>query len=203
MVELLESEAAFPFPTGELQRLTQREWVLNRLPKGSVGAEIGVFRGHFSEKIIDIVRPEKLYLVDIWTKVGEFFGWSSPYTNSNSLPTLVARQEVEARVKRRGYSEKVQIVEEYSNIFLKNIPEKLDWVYLDTSHKFENTLNELRNCAAALKGDGHIVGDDFHASRDHPHYGVFRAVNFFVKESDFEFVAAGAGNQFCLRRTSN
>ena len=43
-----------------------REWLLKRLPKRSVCAEIGVYEGRFSELILRIARPRKLHLIDPW-----------------------------------------------------------------------------------------------------------------------------------------
>ena len=42
--------------------------------KGRVGAEISVFRSHFSEMICEILKPERLYLIYSWTLVGERIG---------------------------------------------------------------------------------------------------------------------------------
>jgi hypothetical protein len=43
-----------------------REVLLRRMPKQSVCAEIGVWKGDFSERIIRVVNPRKLYLIDPW-----------------------------------------------------------------------------------------------------------------------------------------
>jgi hypothetical protein len=43
-----------------------REEMLSRIPKFSVGAEIGVFNGAFSQCIIDLINPRSLFLVDIF-----------------------------------------------------------------------------------------------------------------------------------------
>ncbi len=40
--------------------------LLHSMPKQSVCAEIGVYKGDFSSRIIDIVNPTKLYLIDPW-----------------------------------------------------------------------------------------------------------------------------------------
>lgn len=45
---------------------TPREYLLARLPKRSVGAEIGVHEGRFSGEILRTVRPERLHLIDPW-----------------------------------------------------------------------------------------------------------------------------------------
>ena len=49
-----------------LKALTSREELLKLMPKGGVVAELGVDEGTFSEKIIHLSMPEKLYLVDVW-----------------------------------------------------------------------------------------------------------------------------------------
>ena len=43
-----------------------REKLLELLPKGGTVAELGVDNGDFSQKILSINQPEKLYLVDFW-----------------------------------------------------------------------------------------------------------------------------------------
>src|SRR5512141_3080259 len=48
-----------------------RRWLLEMLPKGSVGAEIGVWRGDFSALIIDVVRPHLLHLIDPWRSAAD------------------------------------------------------------------------------------------------------------------------------------
>ena len=44
----------------------QRIILLDYLPKKSIGCEIGVWKGEFSELILKIVQPQKLYLIDPW-----------------------------------------------------------------------------------------------------------------------------------------
>jgi len=45
---------------------TSRRLLLQRMPKRSVCAEVGVFGGDFSEHIIRIVKPKTLHLIDPW-----------------------------------------------------------------------------------------------------------------------------------------
>ena len=97
---LRDSHTRWPMPAGEMERLEKRRWVLELLPKGGVGVEIGVFRGHFSNLICQIAQPRKLYLVDPWTTLGETFGWGKAYTNFDTLPTRVAREDARAHVQR-------------------------------------------------------------------------------------------------------
>ena len=43
-----------------------RRFLLDMLPKHSVGAEIGVHIGDFSQQIIEVVFPKELHLIDPW-----------------------------------------------------------------------------------------------------------------------------------------
>jgi hypothetical protein len=47
-------------------RLDRRYFLLALMPKSSVCAEIGVHTWRFSEKILSVVRPRELHLIDPW-----------------------------------------------------------------------------------------------------------------------------------------
>ncbi|MCC0081289.1 MAG: class I SAM-dependent methyltransferase [Rhodobacter sp.] len=196
---LRESHARWPMPDGELERLGKRRWVLELLPKGGIGAEIGVFRGHFSNLICEIAQPKKLYLVDPWTTLGETFGWGKAYTNFDTLPTLVAREDARAHVQRHPGIDCV-IVESTYPACASQIVEPLDFAYLDASHKYAPTLAELRSIQKQLKPEGLIIGDDWDPRPDAPHHGVWRAIQDFIAESDWRLIKAGPGRQWALTR---
>jgi hypothetical protein len=198
-VELSRTQRRFPFPLGELKRTEERAWILRHAPKGGVGAEVGVFRGHFSEVILGALTPKKLYLIDPWEKQGKFFGWGGGYTNDMSLPTAVARRDAELRARKFPDTE-VVIVEDFFPACRDRILEPLDWIYIDSSHDFDQTLLELTQSAEIVKPGGLIMGDDFVPLATQAHQGVARAVNTFVSSQPFEFVAAGLHEQWCIRR---
>src|SRR5271169_4348460 len=43
-----------------------RDCILSRVPRQSVCAELGVYKGDFSQLILKTVEPKKLHLVDPW-----------------------------------------------------------------------------------------------------------------------------------------
>ena len=198
---LAEIEADFPFPQPQINRLDKRRWILNQISRipNSVGAEIGVFRGHFSELISTIVEPKKFYLVDPWEKIGETFGWGGAYTNNKTLPTKVAKEESVLRSTKNPDVE-VIVLEDYFPSSSLKFEEKLDWVYLDASHRYENTLEELHAIPEFLTQDGVILGDDWDPRPDAKHHAVFRAISDFCRATNWNIVAAGPGQQWCIRR---
>jgi SAM-dependent methyltransferase len=192
-------DESFPFPESERRRTKMRQWILQFGSLGEVGAEIGVFRGHYSEILLRTLRPRKMYLVDPWTMLGEFYGNWGPYTNEGTLPTSLAREDAQLRVQQFPNSETIFIEDKFPAC-LRLITEKLDWIYLDASHGYEATLKELEVIDEILAPGGIIFGDDWHSDRSHPHHGVFRGVNEFVGRSNYEVVAAGPALQWCIRR---
>lgn len=197
--ELADNHARFPFPRWALEGTAARRWILAGIPRGGVGAEIGVFRGHFSAVILETLAPRKFYMVDPWTTLGEFFPWANEYSNQGTLPTALARREAELRAAQFPGTESV-VVEAVFPDCIAQLTEPLDWIYIDSSHNYKDTLRELDAAASILKPDGIIIGDDFYPDRSSYHHGVFRAVNEFVKKSRYEFVAAGPNAQWRLRR---
>jgi hypothetical protein len=194
-----EIEARFPLPPGEYKRLKARRWIFERLPKGGVGAEIGVFRGHFSALICEHLTPQRFYLVDPWTLHGDLYNWGGAYFNHGTLPTAIAREQALARVAAFPAVEAV-MVEGFFPACAAQIPEKLDFAYLDASHRFEPTLAELHALSGMMKPGGIIFGDDWWPSTQAPHHAVFRAVQEFLRESDWEVRAAGPAGQYALGR---
>jgi len=135
----LSSLGELPYPDGEIQRLNYRKWILNYAKKEGIGAEVGVFRGHFAEILLKELKPKKLYLIDPWTKIGEKWGCgeNSPYTAYGKVTTKYAREDTKRRILPYIDECEIIIVEDFVENFI--FPEKLDWIYLDTSHTYDDT----------------------------------------------------------------
>lgn len=194
-----ETEARFPMPAGEISRLNARRWILNMVPQGGIGIEIGVFRGHFSSLICDTIRPRKFYLIDPWTKIGPTFGWGKAYTNFDTLTTAAAKAEAVARVALFPDVD-VVVIEDSFPACRAQITEPLDFAYLDASHKYGPTLHELTQLRTMMAPGGVILGDDWAPDPQNQHHGVFLAVQEFSRNSDWDIVAAGPGSQWALQR---
>lgn len=196
-----------PFPAGEVERLKVRAPILKHAKKRGRIAEIGVFRGHFSEVILERLQPAVFFMVDKWTMNGEHWSWGADteYMAFGELTTALARDDAARRAKKfEGRGIDILLVENASTAFaddLRQAGETLDAVYLDASHLYESTLRELAAFAKVLAPGGVIMGDDWRPDRTHRHHGVFKAVTEFVKSTDFEIVAADHAMQWCIRRT--
>ena len=180
--------------------LTRREELLHLLPKGGIGAEIGVADGDFSQAILDAAAPQELHLIDPWSHLEEGSDLlagaevlaSQAGATSEAVPEnpegakqydkVVARFNAEPRVQvRRQYSYK--IAPQYADGFF-------DFVYLDGNHTYEFVLRDLIDFSAKLKPGGLMFGHDYFedAFARQEHYGVIDAVSTFLKRSNFRFL---------------
>ena len=162
-----------------------RQGLLEFLPKDSIGAELGVEQGRFSELILSTVRPKKLYLIDSWIDVmtGKF---------RNQEETL--RQEKnynDVRKKFQKYLE-VEIIRESSvdasKLFENN---SLDWIYIDADHSYEGVSKDLIEWGEKIKLGGFMCGHDWTTKPKKKHgviFGVNRAVEEYVLKNKFEFI---------------
>jgi Methyltransferase domain len=181
----------------------ERADMLKRLlPRRSIGAELGVFRGEFSATIIRAIQPRELHLVDPWEVAygANYPNWGD-YTERGALTTSLAYAETVSRTHSAG-DIKVVIVKDYSLTWLPTTPDAyFDWIYIDSTHTYEDTSRELTICARKVKADGIICGHDFAIGRHEYHHGVFRAVTEFVRKGEFELIWAGPQQQWAVRRS--
>ena len=72
----MQSEIDYPIPQWVKDTLPKRRWILEYVKKNGKGAELGVFRGVFSEFLLTTVQPELYYMVDGWELLfGDTFAW--------------------------------------------------------------------------------------------------------------------------------
>ena len=149
-----------------------RSELLHEFPKGSTGAEIGVFCGDYCREILATVEPAALHLVDLFE--GRVTSGDKDGRHMRTVDMAVIRPELEA------LGEQVHTHAADSVEWLQAQPfASLDWVYIDTTHEYAHTLAELRAARLAVKPGGLICGHDL--SRAFP--GVFRAVAEFADET--------------------
>lgn len=154
-------------------------------------AEIGVAFGNFSQEILKICAPQKLYLIDCWDD--ERFGAGAACVRDKF------QQEIAEGV--------VEIKQGYSTDKLDEFWDgELDWTYIDTVHDYKTTKKELELCAEKVKDGGYICGHDYakynvYSRRD---YGVYDAVNEFAVNNGWEFIYLTMEKHglqsFCLKR---
>jgi hypothetical protein len=152
------------------------------MPTGAVCAEIGVYKGDFSRHILRVTRPRELHLIDGWWTLGEDFGpcW---YGSEEPVSTRWAYEDAKRAVE--GGPCTFHVGDDLE--ILASFPDRyFDWVYLDTSHQYEQTVNELALLRSKVKPSGIVAGDDWFEDPAHEYHGVCRAVREFCERHGLE-----------------
>lgn len=171
--------------------LPDRLHLLDRMPKCARVAELGVAFGDFSREILQRTEPRRLFLIDSWA--------SERYQ--------AGLQDIRERFAEEIESGRVIVKRALSADALREFaPGTLDWVYIDTNHTYETTLEELALCDSILGNEGRIAGHDFCTGNviDAIPYGVVEAVTKFCKDASWRFeyltVESRGHFSFCLKR---
>jgi Methyltransferase domain len=184
------------------RHFAERDVVLDHLPRGSVGVELGVWKGDFSARLLRVVKPAKLVLVDPW-RFEESSEYDRAWYGGRLAKSQTDMDAIYADVRRRFATDvasgRADIRRETSTEVAQSLDEaSIDWVYIDADHHYESVLSDLNNYAPKVKPGGLLAGDDYGAAgwwKD----GVTRAVDEFARSGPFG-VEAIYQRQFVLRK---
>jgi len=168
---------------------------LGQILKGElVGVEIGVDEGKNAEEMLKHLNLKKLYLIDSYKgymgKDGIFY--PDDYTDVPSefndpearkkypvTPKKEAKRIAHERLKE--FKDKIVWIEKFSDEAVNDIPNKLDFVYIDGNHNYEYVKDDIKNYWPKLRKGGILCGHDY---QDPRHPGVTKAVHEFIN-NDF------------------
>jgi len=185
---------------------TAREKLLHLMPKGGVVAEIGTFRGDFSQAIFDVVQPDQLHLIDPWVhQEGE--SYRPDESNVSDAEHGKNLDAVKARFADEIAAGRVVIHRKFSTDAAPDFADHtFDWVYVDGDHTYDAVLSDLRAFEGKIKPGGMILGHDYanYPGTEKLNYGVIEAVDAFVDDSGFEIllVTVEGHATFVLRDTT-
>ncbi len=179
----------------------RRRRLIDSLPKGAVCAEVGVWKGDFSARILEVARPSKLHLIDPWQAIGGE-GYEDARYGGGLDEGQAEMDAVHASVLERFAKEReegiVEVHRETSAAAAERFADgELDFVYIDGDHTHEFVKADLETYAPKVRPGGLLAGDDYGVEgwwED----GVTRAVDDFVAEGKAEVVSLDE-SQFVLR----
>lgn len=135
-MQLLDSRNQIPF-------------LLQLLNLNGVGVEVGVAYGDFSNIILQYSNLRKLYSVDPWSS-------NLPGFEDKEQAKLAHNKTIEKLAK---YGDRSVIIKaQIENI---KIVEQLDFIYIDSSHSYEDTKNQIAMLWPKLRVGGIIAGHDY------------------------------------------
>lgn len=189
-------------PTTTCLLTVGRTALLHHLPKGGRVAEIGVYKGKFSRKILWRARPSSLVLVDAWDTQVER-GHIPHIDEHDSQQFSALAKALPKKLKwynpfctitaHRSYS--VPAAERYQD-------GEFDWIYIDADHSYDGTSGDLDAWGPKVREDGVILGHDFTnqpSARD-ADFGVIEAVRDYVTENRYYmlFITMDYFPTFCI-----
>lgn len=159
-------------------------FVRETLPRGGIAAEIGVHKGFFTRVLLDIAAPARLHLIDPWYLVGREWTWGKGNRSTTEAVAGILRAYENELVRGQvvlNVADDLEILPTFPDGYF-------DWVYLDTSHRYEQTMKELHALRPKVKATGIIAGDDWRPDPTHMHHGACKAVREFVEQEPYELV---------------
>lgn len=142
--------------------------------RGSIGAELGVQTGRFSQFILTELRPSKFHLIDI--ALGQIL-----HNECTAIRPAIA-------------SGQVALHEGDSRTVLPRFEESsLDWIYVDGDHEYDVVRFDLAQAARVVKPGGLIVCNDYtqFSPIEGKPYGVQKAVNELCLRDGWELMGFG------------
>lgn len=178
------------------RREANRGRLLAQMPKGAVCAEIGVWEGKFSARILAETQAATLHLIDPWQYMPQFsdtgFG-----RKKNADLMEVKYQEV---VKAYGADPRVVIHRATSEEALSALLDhSLDWVYIDGNHHEAFVKRDLELSLQKVKPDGIIAGDDYNWKVAELGGPVKRAVSAVMQDLGRQAELTVSANQYIIR----
>jgi hypothetical protein len=182
-----------------------RQFLLDMLPKESIGAEIGVHLGDFSQQILDSISPKELHLIDPWEHQDSSIykdAWYGGAAKGGQAELDERYSSIFKRFDQNIQAEQVKVHRGYSTDVLRQFPDQyFDWVYIDGNHLYEYVKEDLDLSLHKVKAGGFIIGDDY-TEGGWWEGGVKKAVDEFAKNQTVHLLEIRNG-QFVFRKEAS
>jgi hypothetical protein len=190
--------------------MSDRNRLIEQFPKHGRWAEVGVYRGDFSQKIMETCAPSELYLIDNWEfaimehnpftdETENFAGFSGKihWQHFGDDPNASQEQNYQHVKTRFAKEVAVKIIRADSIDGIMGLPDNhFDVMYIDANHQYEYVLRDMMEARKKLKSGAIMLMNDFYEGPGgvEQNLGVMGAVNAFVKRFDFHYVAMSYGS---------
>ncbi len=143
----------------------------------TVGAEIGVHRGEYSEILCENNPELFLYSIDPW----EVYAGGENESFSKDQKALDKFYE---ETKNRLHAYNCKVIRKTSMEAVKEFElNSLDFVYIDGNHQHDSVAEDLREWSKIVRRGGIVSGHDYgHYKHRNRNLGSKRAIDNYIKE---------------------
>lgn len=158
-----------------IKQISNREEMLNFFPKNITVAELGVFRGAFSNKIFEKIQPKELHLIDVFEGIT-----GSGDKDGNNFERIDIGKEYLILKNFYKNNKNVFLHKGLSYEVIKKFDNNyFDLIYIDADHSYKSVKKDLEISYLKTKNNGFISGHDYNPVK---YEGLCKAVNEFCEE---------------------
>ena len=150
------------------------KFIKENLKEELVGVEIGVYEGGNATDILQNLSIKKLFLIDLYAVYDDYPEQPVPLKEAEDI---ARKRLAEWLAKHKG---KVFWIKKKSADAVNDVPNNLDFVYIDGNHDYEYVKQDIENYYLKLKAGGVLAGHDYKGRPYEP--GVDKAVDEFIKK---------------------
>lgn len=159
------------------------------MPKGGRVAEVGVWLGYNALDLYNILDPSLLVLVDPWVDTAD------PRYKTKNMDIVKEKFRGKSVDIKRGNAR--TLTQSYEHQSFRTL-------YIDSSHDYRRTLEEIHLLHHLLEAEGHLCGHDFgQPAKKGWSYGVIAAVMEFCLEEGWylsHVTVDGPHRSFCIKQ---
>ena len=120
---------------------------------GGVFVEIGTDTGVFSDFILENSTNSKLYCIDPYINYAEY----DDAINDKTGDELYNKTY---NTLKNKWGERITFIRKFSRDAVNDIPDEIDFLYIDGNHRYTYVLEDLKLFYPKMKKNGCIIGDD-------------------------------------------
>ncbi|VVB82170.1 Methyltransferase domain protein [uncultured archaeon] len=150
-----------------------------------IGVEIGSELGRNAEQMLRGMNLKKLYLIDPY-EIYENYNEEGKWLVEHYGEFFSIEKEMKERLAK--YKDKYLHIKKKSSDATEDVPNNLDFVYIDGNHSYEYVLQDIELYYKKIKNGGIIGGHDFNTPYTPE---VTNAVIDFVKKNNLQLFSYG------------
>ncbi len=182
--------------------------IVSKIEKG-VFVEIGTHQGSFAYDILKVRNDSILYCIDPYCSYDDYKDGINNVTGDNLFEYTKKKL-----IDEFGES-RVKFIRKYSNEAINDIPDNIDFLYIDGNHQYKYVKSDIELYFPKVKKGGVIMGDDavdidesrrnddgdvfisWNGADSYGFYGVLKAFREYVKNKDIHYSFL-VGNQYII-----